>query len=147
MMWREWVGLVLDAGAVLGWLQVGCSVLIGRLDLFGLRQVWFADPNFFASPSLLGPVRHPLHAGLLLAVWSTSSMTGGRVLVAAAVTGCAALQIALQERNWSRNYGDMFRAYRSRVPMLIPTWLPRDSKTSALPSAPVHCNTDFPQRT
>ena len=68
-------------------------------------------------------VRHPVYAGLLLAVIATAAERGRIEAVAGAAVLIAAISLRakLQERFLRRDLGDeAYSAYRSRVPMLIP---------------------------
>jgi methanethiol S-methyltransferase len=117
----------------IGWGIVLLSTfLINHADLFGLRQVtdhWLAKeakaPEF-RTPILYKFVRHPLYFGLLLAFWATPVMTTGHLLFAVATTGYILIGIFLEERDLVATFGDTYRSYRERVPMLLP-WRPRKS--------------------
>lgn len=70
-----------------------------------------------------GVVRHPVYAGLLLAVGATAvesgrlEAVGGALLLVAAIS----LRAKLEERFLRRDLGDEpYAKYRRRVPMLIP---------------------------
>lgn len=70
-----------------------------------------------------GVVRHPVYAGLLLAVMATAIERGRIEAVAAALVLIAgvSLRAKLEERFLRRDLGDAaYSAYRARVPMLIP---------------------------
>jgi protein-S-isoprenylcysteine O-methyltransferase Ste14 len=70
-----------------------------------------------------GIVRHPVYAGLLLAVIATAAERGRIEAVAAAFVLIASLSLRakLEERFLRRDLGDeAYGAYRRRVPMLIP---------------------------
>jgi len=70
-----------------------------------------------------GVVRHPVYAGLLLAVIATSIERGRLEAVAGALVLIAAvsLRAKLEELFLRRDLGDeTYRAYRRRVPMLVP---------------------------
>jgi protein-S-isoprenylcysteine O-methyltransferase Ste14 len=70
-----------------------------------------------------GIVRHPVYAGLLLAVIATAIERGRIEAVAAAFVLIASLSLRakLEERFLRRDLGDeAYGAYRARVPMLIP---------------------------
>lgn len=70
-----------------------------------------------------GIVRHPVYAGLLLAVIATAIERGRLEAVAAALVLIAgvSLRAKLEERFLRRDLGeDTYAAYRRRVPMLVP---------------------------
>ena len=70
-----------------------------------------------------GIVRHPVYAGVLLAVIATAIERGRIEAVAAALVLIAgvSLRAKLEERFLRRDLGDeAYGAYRRRVPMLIP---------------------------
>jgi len=111
----------------LGWLTVlGTTFLIDHFDLFGLRQPYRhlrAQPPAapaFKTPLLYRLVRHPLMLGFIIAFWATPTMTQGRLLFAAITTGYILVALQLEERDLLDELGDDYRAYRHRVPMLVP---------------------------
>lgn len=111
----------------LGWLTVLASTfLIDHFDLFGMRQVYFYlrameyTPIRFKTPGLYRIVRHPLYLGWLLVFWSAPRMTAAHLLFALATTGYILIAIQLEEKDLTRLYGNEYRQYRERVPMLLP---------------------------
>jgi len=70
-----------------------------------------------------GVVRHPVYAGLLLAVFATAIERGRLEAIAGALVLIAAISLRakLEERFLRRDLGDdAYAGYRRRVPMLIP---------------------------
>lgn len=109
-----------------GWLvALASTFMIDHLDLFGLRQT-FARPAgaragaAFKTPLLYRYVRHPLMLGLAIAFWATPVMTLGHLVFAIATTIYIVLGVRLEEHDLLREFGAAYRAYRERVPMLLP---------------------------
>jgi methanethiol S-methyltransferase len=136
---------VLLAVFAAGWLIVlATTFLIDHFDLFGLRQVWLYlrgkpyMPIVFRTPGPYRWVRHPLYVGWLLAFWATPIMTAAHLVFALATTGYILTAIQLEERDLVDTFGDEYRRYRSRVPMLIPGLRTRQQEEPAQSRAPAH---------
>jgi protein-S-isoprenylcysteine O-methyltransferase Ste14 len=128
---------------VAGWLLVpAVSLMINHFDLFGTRQVWLyllgrtytALP--FRTPLLYNRMRHPLYVGWATAFWATPTMTLGHLLFAGAMTLYMAIAVRFEERDLVSHFGDAYRAYQRRVPMVLPRLGEGGAPPAAIGTAP-----------
>jgi protein-S-isoprenylcysteine O-methyltransferase Ste14 len=117
------------------------TFLIDHFELFGLKQVWFANKGLpmprteFTQPLLYRIVRHPMQLGVLITVFATPKMTVGHLVFAAAMGLYVLIGLYFEERALLRDFGDTYRDYQKSTPMLIPRLLPvrrRKSGTAAM---------------
>lgn len=114
--------------SALGWLlALSSTFLIDHFDLFGLRQVWLfanrrAAPDMpFVTRAFYRIVRHPLMLGFLIAFWAAPTMSAGHLLFALAMTGYILIAVKyLEEPDLAAQFGDTYRDYQRRVPMILP---------------------------
>jgi protein-S-isoprenylcysteine O-methyltransferase Ste14 len=105
----------------IGWAMVlYATFLIDHFEFAGLRP---GAKQRFVTPSLYRLVRHPMMLGLIIGVWATPHLTVGHALFAAAMTAYALIGTRFEERDLVRTFGDEYRQYQARVPMILP--LPR----------------------
>lgn len=129
-LWRvnSSVGVaVLYSLFTIGWLIVlGTTFLINHFELFRLQQVWFylqekdSTAAEFVTPGPYQYVRHPLYVGFLIAFWATPNMTITHLVFALVITAYVVVAVQLEEKDLIADHGETYKAYRRRVPMLIP---------------------------
>ena len=99
---------------------------LGSFDTLGLEpvldRVRRRDPEP-AKLAIRGPyrwVRHPLYLFAIVLFWSCPVVTADRLLFAVLWTGWVIVGTLLEERDLVAIFGDEYRAYQRRVPMLLP---------------------------
>ena len=115
----------------LGWAMF-ILVILGLAFTWGARlhlgPLWSStsaptEDHRIVDTGPYGIVRHPVYAGLLLAVIATAIELGRIEALGAALVLIAAVSVRakLEERFLRRDLGDAaYSAYRAKVPMLIP---------------------------
>ena len=134
----------------IGWgIVLVSTFMISHFHLFGLTQVHhhflgkkIAEPEFKVA-GFYRMVRHPIMAGFLIAFWSTSRMSVGHLLFAAATTGYILVALQFEEHDLVQLFGEKYHRYRQEVRMLIP--IPR-RRDAAAPQQPTPAAPRVPSR-
>ncbi len=127
VLWRwtgiwSWAADILAAAAAAGFFA-SLRDYDGQ-EFLGTRQ-WHAretrveDQERFRLSPLHRYVRHPWYALGLVVLW-TRDMDAARLLVAVLATGYVVVGLYLEEQKLVALHGDAYRAYRRRVPPLVP---------------------------
>lgn len=135
-LWRwtgiwAWVANGLALAVLAGfWLSAGTYDMGEFLGLKPLREkrADAAEHDGFRISLLHRHVRHPWYALALVLVW-TRDMNPPMLVSAMAVSLYFLLGSRLEERKLAAHFGDAYRAYRQRVPGLLP--LPWQSLSAA----------------
>ena len=132
-------GLALTALFGIGVLTLLTSTfLIDHFELFGLKQVWSAHKGEampraqFKTPFLYRLVRHPMQLGVLITVFATPQMTIGHLVFAGAMSLYIVIGLYFEERALVREFGDTYRDYQRRTPMLIPGLVPAGGRATGV---------------
>ena len=81
--------------------------------------------SFFTVRGTYQWVRHPLYFFSLLMIWAQVSVTTDRLLFNGLWTFWIIIGTFLEERDLISSFGDAYRNYQRKVPMLIPyRWFP-----------------------
>jgi methanethiol S-methyltransferase len=119
------------------WIARGCSLLavlifawgihaLGSFDAFGLRPIKSHIRGQLDQPlpfAVRGPylwVRHPLYLGVLILIWASPELTADRLLFNLLWTAWIVVGTILEETDLVADFGEVYRDYQRRVPMLIP---------------------------
>lgn len=132
------------------WLSFGLSALAVAGFAWGVHSLHGFDPFGTlplkghvrdASPRpvalvVRGPyrhVRHPLYLFMLVLFWSTPRLSTDRLLFNVLWTAWIVVGTKLEERDLLAEFGDSYRRYQLRVPMLVPS--PRSFRRPAGPDS------------
>lgn len=131
-LWGTTWGYVTLIPWVAGFLITGVTaVQMGGSELIGLnavKAIWLgkeAETIPFSTPGLYKYIRHPLYLGILLMFWSTPTMTHDHLFFSEVMSAYILIGTYFEERDLVHRFGDEYRAYKSRVPMLIPFTKPK----------------------
>ncbi len=137
VLWQPSATVWVELDGVVRWAARGVFFIGVIGTAWGARALGLFDP-FGGAPikdrfngksrrpqklSISGPylwVRHPLYFFTLLLVWSYPVLTSDRLLFNLLWTAWIVTGTVLEERDLLSDFGDDYRQYQSKVPMLIP---------------------------
>jgi protein-S-isoprenylcysteine O-methyltransferase Ste14 len=120
-LWQLPVGFAVVAGAG----GAAATLVVNRFDswtLLGLRQAWgdAVPADRLVIEGAYRWVRHPQMACVLVFLWGWPVMTPTLALLSGGLTLYILVSQPLEERELIARFGDGYRAYRRRVPALVP---------------------------
>jgi protein-S-isoprenylcysteine O-methyltransferase Ste14 len=99
---------------------------LGFFDPLGIRAIVYdlhrKTPKVVPL-TIRGPyrwVRHPLYLFVLIIIWTNPDLTVDRLLFNVLWTGWIFIGTVLEERDLVSQFGEAYRQYQQKVPMLIP---------------------------
>lgn len=108
-------GLVIATIAV---FQTGLGHLAGLSQLREKGEN--PTPGKLVTDGLYKYVRHPIYSGSILFLWATPQMTWNGLALRLAFTLYFIIGGMVEEKKLVAEFGEVYRAYRLRTPMLIP---------------------------
>lgn len=127
-------GLLFSGLALILWVMW----TLGPLRNFRLTSIVDQLRSVESRPKPLvlhGPyrwVRHPLYLASLLLIWSNPEISLDRLLLNLLFTAWVVLACTFEERRLVGEYGDAYREYQRRVPMLLPLKFAVDRRLNKL---------------
>jgi len=137
LLWQTSTQTVMTPSGLLRWLLRGVSFLsllgfywgvksLRLFDPFGLRPIFNRLRSGNPTPmpiTVAGPyrwVRHPLYLFMILMIWFYPDLTRDRLLFNLLWTVWIVIGSCFEEIDLVSEFGDAYRQYRKRVPMLVP---------------------------
>src|SRR4030042_817540 len=99
---------------------------LGLFDPFGIKGILDYQRNKKSRPvafTVRGPyqwVRHPLYLFMLVMIWSCPNLTADRLLFNILWSVWIFIGTILEDRDLTAQFGDAYRKYQKKVPMLLP---------------------------
>jgi protein-S-isoprenylcysteine O-methyltransferase Ste14 len=107
-------GFIWGTRALKGFDPYGLRPILGRLR--GRKP----KPMLFVVRGPYRWVRHPLYLFMILMIWSCANLTSDRLLFNGLWTVWIVIGSIFEERDLVSEFGDAYRDYQRKVPMLIP---------------------------
>jgi protein-S-isoprenylcysteine O-methyltransferase Ste14 len=93
----------------------------GLLQFVGLKpQVDKPDQAVFVATGMFKLVRHPIYTTSLIFLWVKPIVNSSTLVFTIIITIYILIGIQFEERRLLREFGDLYRDYKTRTPMLIP---------------------------
>lgn len=123
--WSLVTGFIQLLAAAMIFVALGQSGLISFLGI----DVFFSKPSSanekLVVTGLYAWVRHPVYTAGLVFLWLTPILTRNLLALNIGLTLYLLIGAWLEERKMVAEFGEAYRLYQQRVPMLIPCRLPK----------------------
>ena len=141
LLWQKIPGPIATAGGVFHWMLRALFFLcfagfhwggksLGPFDPFGVKKIkrLIQKRETRTMPlTVRGAykcVRHPLYRFSVIMIWSCPEITMDRLLFNVLWTIWIVMATLLEERDLVINFGDQYREYQAKIPMIIPYRFP-----------------------
>lgn len=121
-----WVYLftLMQGGAVFA--LIAAVMQTGALDFAGLAQLSpeynFHQPRSLVVDGLYAYVRHPIYSASLVFIWCSTGMTVNRLVLWIVLSIYMLIGAFFEERKLLKDFGLAYAEYKTKTPMLIPSW-------------------------
>jgi methanethiol S-methyltransferase len=99
-------------------MQTGLGTLSGLTQLDKSHPA--AEKGQLTTSGLYRYVRHPIYFGAILFLWTSPQLTWNGLALRAAFTLYFIIGAMVEEKKLVEEFGDDYRSYRMKTPMLIP---------------------------
>jgi len=100
---------------LVGLKQTGAAAFLGLSQLIGKEE-----PLTLKTDGLYAYVRHPLYTTGLILLWLIPVMTTNRLIISLSLTIYILIGAYFEEKKLLVEFGDEYRNYIQKVPMLLP---------------------------
>lgn len=142
LFWQKTPDLIVTVSGIYRWivripifLSIVCFMWaiksLETIDSFGINKIFDHIHNREQKPiplSVQGPyrwVRHPLYLIALVMIWDCPDLSTDKLLFNVLWSAWMLFAIILEERDLVSDFGDHYRKYQAKVPMIIPYRIPQ----------------------
>jgi protein-S-isoprenylcysteine O-methyltransferase Ste14 len=118
---------ILSAVYAFGWIIAFLATfMIENFALIGLYQGYRILKNLpepkpkFQDKLFYRYIRHPIHAGTIIGLWATPSMSNTHLLLSIGMTLYIFIGLRFEEKDLIKTFGERYKNYIDSTPMLIP---------------------------
>jgi protein-S-isoprenylcysteine O-methyltransferase Ste14 len=146
LLWQPVTQTITSADGIYYWIMRALFVVslagfywgvtsLGSFDPFGVKKIKrliYKKEQKTIPMTVRGAyrwMRHPLYFFMLLLIWTYPDLTIDRLLFNVLFTVWIIIGTMMEERDLVSCFGDQYRNYKKKVPMIIPYRIPRSTDT------------------